>query len=89
MRRKSKACSRRLIEDLPACGGFVINVAGSLPPVLKLFVADNQEIEGDIERANEAIEAIEADHLRESVGGLFLHDHDIEVAICRAASLLA
>ena len=53
LRRKSNACSRRLIEDLPPCGGFVINVAGSLPPILKLFVADDQEIDGDIERAND------------------------------------
>lgn len=42
LRRKSKACSRRLIEYLPPCGGFVMNVAGSLPPVLKLLVADAQ-----------------------------------------------
>ena len=63
---------------LPSRGGFVINVAGNFPPVLKLFVADNQEINGDIERANEAIQA---DHLREAVGGLVFHDHDVEIAM--------
>ena len=59
------------------CGGFVIDVAGGAPPVLKLLVADNQEIDSDIERANEPIQA---DHFRKSVGGLF-HDHDVEVAM--------
>ena len=78
MRRKRIVCSRRFIEDLPAGGGFVINVTGSVPPILKLLVADNEEVDGDIERANEPIQA---DHLRESVGGLLFHEHDVEIAM--------
>jgi hypothetical protein len=39
------------------CGGFVIDVARSVPPVLKLLVADDEEIDGDIKGANEAIQA--------------------------------
>jgi len=55
LRRRSTACSRRLTEDLPPCGGLVIQIAGSLPPVLKVLVVDNEEIEGDIKQANEAL----------------------------------
>ena len=78
MRRKRKACSRRLIEGLPLCGGFVVNVTWRLPPVLKHFVADDQEVDGDIERA---YKAIQADDLRESVGGFLFYDHDIEITM--------
>lgn len=56
LRRKSSACSRRFIQDLPLGGSFVVDVAGSVPPILKVIVTDNQEIDGHVEGTKEAVQ---------------------------------
>jgi hypothetical protein len=78
LRRKSSACSRRFIEDLPLVGGFVINVTWGVPPILKLFVANHKEVNGNIEGAKESIET---DDLPKTIRGFLFHDHDVEVAM--------
>jgi hypothetical protein len=74
----SRDCSRCFIQQLPFCGGFVVNVTGRSSPVLEFLVADYQEIDCQIERSEKSIEP---DNLGEPIGLLRFDDHDVEVAI--------
>src|ERR1017187_8552529 len=76
--KQAGACSRRFIQDLPLGGSFVVDVARSVRPILKVFVTDNQKIDGHIEGMKEAIQT---DDLRKAIGGFLFHHHDVEVAM--------
>ena len=70
--KQAGACPRRFIQDLPLGGSFVVDVARSVPPILKVFVTDNQKIDGHIEGTKEAIQT---DDLRKAIGGFLFHHH--------------